>query len=498
MRILIVGFIAIIFFSCKKDPVTPDPKPDPTPPSNTTIEQLLADSIFLFSKEMYYWQDKIGSVTYDAFNPRQYVTTGDPLKTAESVMATIRTYNTYDQQKKYSYAEAYSGSDISSAATETGYGFDVKDAWNNRSVTPSYRPADFSGWYVNYVYPNSDAGQKGVLRGMKLAKVNGTTLGYTQASIDILNNMFAYETLKSVEAQFVKANGDTLKITISDNSHTIKSVLYSTVLSTPGGRKAGYLVYKNFDKLSDSQPELDGVFQSFKNQSVSSIIIDMRCNNGGYTQTQDYLTNHIAPNSANGSLMYKYYYNSNLQAGNFNVLKTRYPSVSQFSLTGNQYLTVNFNTSTSLNIPKVYVIVSSMTASSSELFINSLKPVLGSNLVIIGDKNTRGKPVGFFPIDLFKKVTFWTVSFMTRNSVNDSVSYNGFIPDYKVYDGVDKNWGDITEDCTAAAITLIDGGMVAAKSESQTTARSVQSLRPIERLRKQNLKDNMLFPGRGN
>ena len=129
-------------------------------------------------------------------------------------------------------------------------------------------------------------------------------------------------------------------------------------------------------------------------------------------------------------------------------------------------------------------------ASSSGLFINNLKPVLGGNLVLIGDA-VRGKPVGF-PIDLFK-VTFWTVSLITKNSVNDSVSYEGFVPTYKIYDGVDKAWGDTSEDCTAAAITLIDGGTPKQASQSQTSARSVSPFNKLTIKRKERLTDNMLF-----
>jgi hypothetical protein len=77
-------------------------------------------------------------------------------------------------------------------------------------------------------------------------------------------------------------------------------------------------------------------------------------------------------------------------------------------------------------------------------------------MILIGDQNTYGKPVGFFPIDLFKKVTFWTVSFETKNRNEASVSYNGFGTNYRIYDGVDKAWGDTNEECLKAAISLID------------------------------------------
>lgn len=470
--------------------------PDEDPPNTKTELELIADSIFLFSKEIYYWQDKIGSASYASFNPVQYVRT-DALTTAESAIAAVRTYNIWDQTKGYSYAEPYSGGGTSSKAAtmESGYGFDVKIAWKNRLIHPSPHTVgdpDFQGWYVSYVYPQSDAGVKGVQRGMKLVKINGKKIGLTVEDVATLNNMFYYETLKSVDAEFLKPNGDTLKINIRSTSHESQSVLYSNIFNTPKGKKVAYLVYKFFDRLSETRTELNSIFQNFKSQNVSAVILDMRYNNGGYTETQDFLTDHLAPVSVNNEVMYKYHFNENLQTGNYTILKTRYPNSRTFSpdYSGN---TVKFNTTTSLNTSKVYVIVSDETASSSELLINNLKPILGNNLILIGDANTRGKPVGFFPIDLFKKVTFWTVSLMTKNKVGDAVSYDGFAPNYKVYDGVDKPWGDVTEDCTAAAIALIDGESVQLKSQASSFPRTVAPSMQVIRKRKHQLLDNMLF-----
>lgn len=505
--IFAVIFSAILISSCKKDKTittTPD-KTDtvvtPTPTTATEM-QLIADSVYLFSREIYYWDSLRIMSTYASFNPRQYANTDD-LTTAKNTLAAIRNYAYYDKIKQYSYATTYEESSTSSATQKiTDYGFFVKDAWKSRTIASTRLISDFAGWYITYVYKNSDAGKKGMERGMKILKINNTTLDNTTVngynnSVDLLNNILIDQTVNITSMQLLKTSGDTLTLgSVANSSFEPNSILYTNVITTGNGNKVGYFVYNFFDKYSDTKTDLDNAFQSFKNAGINNIILDLRYNHGGYTTTQDYLTNYVAPTSANGSLMYKFYFNKDLQNGNYTVLQTRYPKNEySFALTNPDNI-INFNTTNSLNTPKVFVIVGYETASSSELLINNLKPKLGSNIILIGDDNTYGKPVGFFPIDLFKKVTFWTVSFMTRNSNSDSVSYNGFKPDYAIYDGVDKSWGDANEDCLKAALNLIDGKNVS--SLANTTGTIGRSVLPLSGLRRKApfLHDNMILDRR--
>ena len=475
------------------------PELDPTPvnPAGATTEQLIADSIFLFSKEIYYWQDRIGSVSYETFNPRQYVTTNDPLATAKKVIEAVRAYNGHDKEKKYSYAEEYADAATSgkAATVQTDYGFEFEFGWKSRKIHTTYyeKDPDFDGYYVSFVYSKSDAGKKGVERGMKIYTLNNKQLQFTQTDyetlFDAVNNPSG-----SNQFRFIKYNGGvadtTDNITINSNSYTPNSVIHYSVGSTSGGNKFGYMVYKLFDKLADSQSDLDAAFAAFRNGGVKNVILDLRYNRGGYTITQDYVTNHLAPPGTSGT-MYTCFYNTNLQANSYTLMKTR--GNYNFAPTGGNV--ISFKIPGDAVAPtKLYIIVGTNTASSSELLINNLRQKYGTNdMVLIGDNNTYGKPVGFFPVDLFEKVTFWTVSFMTRNSKNDSVSYAGFEPRYKVYDGIDKSWGDKTEDCVAAALNLIDGATpVTSAIAQETISRSVSSNK-ISVMRKQRLMDNMLF-----
>ena len=85
---------------------------------------------------------------------------------------------------------------------------------------------------------------------------------------------------------------------------------------------------------------------------------------------------------------------------------------------------------------------------------HNLKPYMEVRL--IGD-TTYGKPVGFFPVDIFN-YSIYPISFKTINSAGNGEYYNGFAPDKLSPDGVSKSWGDITEPSLASALTYIKTG----------------------------------------
>src|SRR6476659_10856005 len=74
---------SLLIISCSKK----DNSPGKTPTSTTTEEDLLKDSVYLYTKEVYLWQDLIPG--YEQFNPRQY-TGSTELGSAQNVMNAIR------------------------------------------------------------------------------------------------------------------------------------------------------------------------------------------------------------------------------------------------------------------------------------------------------------------------------------------------------------------------------------------------------------------------
>lgn len=117
----------------------------------------------------------------------------------------------------------------------------------------------------------------------------------------------------------------------------------------------------------------------------------------------------------------------------------------------------------SLNLGRIFFIVTSGTASASELLINNLKPYM--DVKLIGPTNTHGKPVGFFPIPVGDWYIF-PVSFRSTNANGNGNYFSGFAPDSKVNDGLTKDWGDITELCLASAIKYINSGAFRLSTET--------------------------------
>jgi len=181
-------------------------------------------------------------------------------------------------------------------------------------------------------------------------------------------------------------------------------------------------------------------------------VVDLRYNRGGSTETQETLSDFIAPLAANNQKMYTYEFNQQLQQGNFPLLKKRadFANVS-FSEDVN---TVTYKKAGTLNLNRVFFIVTGSTASASELLINNLRPYM--DVKLIGD-TTYGKPVGFFPIEI-SSYAIYPISFRTINSAGNADYYTGFAPDKLMDDGVDKDWGDVTEPCLQAALKYISTG----------------------------------------
>jgi len=119
----------------------------------------------------------------------------------------------------------------------------------------------------------------------------------------------------------------------------------------------------------------------------------------------------------------------------------------------------------SLNLDRVFFIVSNSTASASELLINNLKPYMNVNLV--GPENTYGKPVGFFPIPVGEWYIF-PVSFRSTNKNGQGNYFNGMDLNSQIIDGLDKDWGDITESCLQTTLSNITTGVYKTAAARET------------------------------
>ena len=444
-KFFLPALILVLVFSCRKNNDSDGPD---VPTGNGSREELLMDSVYLFSKEVYFWNDIIPS--YDQFRPRMYKGSSE-LNSAMNVMAAIRELQPND---RFSFVTTLEESEEIQTGEDQDYGFFIKGASIDVAA-----PMDSIYWFVSYVYDNSTAGVAGVQRGWIVNKINGTQLGYDQASADILNNTF-FGNGTTANFEFLKPDNTTATISLTQTSYQANSVLFRGVINT-AGKKVGYLVFNQFFG-QPSRNELGDAFSFFQSQGINDLVIDLRYNPGGSTQTQDTLANLVAPQAADGQRMYAYEFNQQLQQGNFPLLK-RKPGFQNVSFS-EDVNSIEFEKAGSLNLSRVFFIVTGSSASASELLINNLKPYMEVKLV--GD-TTYGKPVGYFPIPVFN-YALYPVSFRTINSAGQADYYDGFAPDKQTIDGVNKNWGDVTEPSLSAVLQYIATGAFGRAPENNT------------------------------
>ena len=148
-------------------------------------------------------------------------------------------------------------------------------------------------------------------------------------------------------------------------------------------------MYNAFTSNFDEQ--LNAAFGQLKAEGVTDLVLDLRYNGGGSVRTATYLGSMIT-GQFSGQLFSRERWNDKLQEAieesNPDRLTTNFPNQIFNALRdGTVVLQEPIN---SLNLMKVYVLVSGSTASASELVINSLSPYI--DVKLIGTK-TVGKNV---------------------------------------------------------------------------------------------------------
>lgn len=407
-RLMIALILSIsALSSCKKEDVVLNAvNPDPVATSEKT-----KDSVLIYARNIYLWYNQIPST----FSARSYAGPGN-------IMEAIRSYSVetgFTQPvDRWSFAVKQTEWDNISSGVAKDFGMSVFFRSEN-------------DLRVKSVEKESPAGKAGILRGWRITGINGNT-NLTTANADFVSqNVFD---AGSSSFTFMKPDGSTVNIALNAGAYQEHPVYLDSVYAD-GTRKTGYIVFNSF--LGDTieiNNEFERIFTRFSRENVGDIVIDLRYNGGGYVQVQEKLANYLVNATANGNVMMNQEFNDKYKTLN-NI--TRYKKLG------------------SVNLNRVFFIVSKSTASASELLVNNLKPYMDVKLV--GPGNTYGKPVGFFPIPVDDWYIF-PVSFRSTNKNGSGNYFNGIAVDKQVADGLDKNWGDRTESCLASVLQYITSG----------------------------------------
>lgn len=451
-KVLYLAFGLLIFTSsCKKDPKSTPGPVTPRVPVAASRAELTKDSIYLYAKDTYYWNEPFP--TYDVFKPRQYATDQAVLDAIVNLPGNnkpVDKYSFLDDGKVASELSGVSGN----------YGFSV--FYNGGSGSTDLR--------VKYVSPNSPAASKGLKRGYRITKLNGRTdlNSSVSANISFIGDA-VFGSAASVSMTVEKPGGATEDITVSRGSYASTPIFFTKIYPV-GSKKVGYIVYNSF--TTNSKDALTAKFAEFTAAGVTELIVDLRYNGGGSVGTADLFTNLIAPASLNGTTMYTTFWTKTMQDGKAKILENQPLTDANGKLqpfTGGvngvhaTYADIDYKPAAntekfaktgSANISKVVFLVLSGTASASELLINNLKPHM--DVKLIGGK-TYGKPVGFFAINI-DKLDLYIPQFETKNSRNEGGYYTGMAVDFSVADDVSKDFGDPTERLLAAALSYSEKG----------------------------------------
>jgi C-terminal processing protease CtpA/Prc len=503
--IVLMGIMA----SCKKsshEDLTTTPVTTTGVPTAGSRKQLTLDSIFLYAKQIYFWNDALPE--YSAFNPRQFSGKSadldnydDELYKISQLKINSTTGAAYeasdDGYPKYSYIndKTQDNPDVTAninnrASVDTeGNGFDI-------GIRPIFYLTSNSGTsgsfvlLITAVYPGSSAAANNVQRGWQIQKINGNTISgtnYSSENAAIISSL-AGASVKIEGVNYV--DKVPFSVTLTKTSYKSSPVYTSKVINR-ASKKIGYLAFARFSTLTNlsapSDANLDPAFASFAAAGVTDLVIDLRYNGGGYINTAEYLANLIAPASLAGKTMYTEIYNPTMQSGGASILKNQ-PLLTaagkiQYKNNGERitYADLNYSATSTDNIASfekkgslnsvtnVVFIVSASTASASELLINALKPYM--NVQLVG-RTTYGKPVGFFPITLENRYEVYMPLFETQNANKEGGYYTGMVPGTTVSDNSTYPFGDERESNLAAALNLIAPGSTSQSATSTVTERT--------------------------
>ncbi|HXI00062.1 MAG TPA: S41 family peptidase [Sphingobacteriaceae bacterium] len=482
--------LPIFFISCKKEPklapsVVVSPAPIPVPVPTATSSELTKDSIFLYAKEVYYWNDDLPS--YETFNPRKYTSGATDLSNYNQVLFNISqikinplTSKPFEfltaGSSKYSYIKdkttknptAYIPHQQSSVDLE-GNGNDMGLSFSAIGTTSSFDVR------VKYSSPGSPADKAGLERGDLVSKFNNTTVGTNfDTESSVIENAIAGNT---VVLGGKKKDGTLFSITLTKSLYK-SSPIYKDTVITSSGKKVGYLAYARFSNHANSEAALNQVFSKFAAANVTELVIDLRYNGGGYVSLAEHLTNLIAPSSLNGKLMFKEKFNELMQSGKATILKNQplLDGNGKVRFSGSRmltYLDIDYSEAentfkfqkegTLEGVQNVIFIITRSSASASELVINNLKPHM--NVKLVG-QTSYGKPIGFFPITVENRYDVYYSMFTSINSNGQTDYFAGFTPDALTKDDVTQGFGDPKELSFAAALAYLTKGSFTATTAS--------------------------------
>ena len=133
--------------------------------------------------------------------------------------------------------------------------------------------------FVQYVVPGTPAADSGIVRGDIILTIDGQTLTKTNYYSLYYQNT---ATFGFGEWDGTSINPNDTEISLTASILELNPVLYDKVIDYEG-YKIGYLVYTLFSNGENNEwlNALNAVFEKFKSEGVSELVMDVRYNPGG-------------------------------------------------------------------------------------------------------------------------------------------------------------------------------------------------------------------------
>ena len=320
---------------------------------------------------------------------------------------------------------------------------------------------------VAFVEPNSPAAGQ-LQRGDQILQIDGQDAvnGNTQAVIDALNGGLFPDSLNESHTFVIRDNlGVQRTVTLASTTITSTPVLDVSILNTASGN-VGYLLFN--DHIATAEAALESAINTFRNASVTDLILDLRYNGGGYLDIASEASYMVANTTlTTGRPFERLVFNS--KHPNTNPITGQALTPTPFHTRSQGFSGAAGRTLPTLNLDRVYIITGPGTCSASESIINGLRGV-GVQVYLIGS-TTCGKPYGFYPTDNCG-TTYFSIQFRGENAANFGDYSDGFspantasnagttVPGCSVADDFTHELGDMTEGRLAAALAFRASGNV--------------------------------------
>ena len=289
---------------------------------------------------------------------------------------------------------------------------------------------DYIGLTVGYVYQGSPAEAAGIRRGDTIYQVgsNRITRGNYQ---NYMRELF-YNPKGTYKISFARyvANQEKEKYDLTlDNTASVTAgnygynpIIFAAILTDKDIESSGempsfnigYMASESFD--SSAQEVLEYQIQQYIDAGITELILDLRFNVGGEVQQSRYLASSIVGSAYDD----QYFFKAEFNDGKVEPWKFKSgPSESD-----------KLGQAPSMNLKRLWVIMSENTASASELIIHGLKGV-DFPVTLIGSRS-EGKNVGMVVTQEVyngRRFEFAPITYRGLNAKDEYAPADGFEPD---------------------------------------------------------------------